>query len=200
MLKTEFPAFIAVLIKLLTKLRQCQYLVGCICFYVVLKSWTRAQPLVLSKTLLKCLLTHGKYAEIASAMFCRCQVLAVNSCLLKNGPIFAQNGTYFVLTSFQTSATYFTSKCTCSSWKIIHFCWETSFLFYGNCACVNSHYCGNCLIFKFVMKWLFIHITPTIFLFCFELFSHLFVSLSARLFLLKATLTKNISFREGIKY
>lgn len=142
-LKMEFPAFIAVLIKLLTRLRQCQYLVGCICFYVVLKSWTWAQPFVLSKTLLNCLLPHGKYAEIASVLFCRCQVLTINSCLLKNGPIFAPNGTHFVLKYFQTLTTYFTSKWTCSSWKIIHFCWETSLLFYGNCARVNSHYCGN---------------------------------------------------------
>lgn len=76
--------------------------------------------------------------------------------------------------------------------------WEASLLFYGNCACVNSHYYGNCLIFKFVMKWLFMHITPTIFLFFFKLFSHLFVSLSVRLFLLKATLRKNIPLGRGV--
>jgi len=108
-LKTEFPDFIAVVIKLLTMLRQCQYLVGCICSYV---SWTWGQPLVLSKTMLSCLLTCGKYTEIASDVCCRSQALTINSCLLKNGPIFAPNGSYFILTSFQTSATYFNSKWT----------------------------------------------------------------------------------------
>lgn len=88
MLKTEFPAFIAVLIKLLTKLRQCQYLVGCIWFYVVLKSWTRAQPLVLSKTLLNYLLTRGKIRRN-----CKCHVLQMSG--TQNKLMLAREWAYF---------------------------------------------------------------------------------------------------------
>lgn len=145
-----------------------------------------------------CLLTQGKYAEIASAMFCRCQVLTINSYLINNGPIFAWNGMYFVLTLFQTSAAYFTSKWTCSSCNIILFflfsSWETGLLFYRYCACVNSHYCENCLNFKFIMKWLFIYIPPTIFFYFLLNCSRnsLCHKVLVCIYFPKATVTKNI--------
>lgn len=47
--------------------------------------------------MLNCLLAHGKCAGGACAMFCRCQVLTINPCLLRNGPVFPPNGIYFLL-------------------------------------------------------------------------------------------------------